>query len=157
MELLDALARDLPQRFPIAKLDRVGRTGFGAGGLHVLFEAVVAERALPRAPIVMKPVDHAERAVDHAIPTAVADVRLNIDGVELGANDRAGRATLQATGAHAVLAYIGVEQPGYVSGILRRERNRALDKAHMPPRGCPQRRRVVVRHAGEMKAVLRQL
>src|SRR3712207_9063145 len=47
----------------------------------------------------------------HAVAAAVADVALHHHGAELGAEQRAGRADVQAAGVRAVLADVGGHQP----------------------------------------------
>ena len=56
-------------------------------------------------------VDHAERTGRHAVAAAVADVLLDDDRAELGAEERAGRADVEAGGVRAVLADVGAHQP----------------------------------------------
>src|SRR5262249_39662537 len=93
------------------ELDGVGGTRLGARGLESGAHAVVAERALlGRARDRVDP-DHAERAGADAVAAPVADVRLDDHRVELGADDRAGRADLPAAGLHAVLADVAHQEP----------------------------------------------
>ena len=80
----------------LAELDRVGRARFGAGRLEAALQPVIAERAFVRLAVLEAEIDDAERAGRHAIAAAVADVLLHDDGVELGAEERAGRAGFQA-------------------------------------------------------------
>ena len=103
----------LAQVGQIAELDRIGGARVRAGGLHIVLEAVVAERALPGAAVVLAPLDHAERTRRHAVAATVAYVLLDHDRAELGAEQRAGRAYLQAGGVGAVLADVGGHQPSH--------------------------------------------
>src|SRR5205823_2463879 len=105
-----------------------------------------------RPAIVVPPRDHAERARRDAVATAIAHVGLDVDRAVLGADDRAGRTGLEAAGALAVLAHIGHHLPrdrsgGPGAGGPLRERD-------VTPRRGAERRGVVVRHAGQVKAVI---
>ena len=55
--------------------------------------------------------DDAERTGNDAIATAVADVLLDIDSVELGTNNGTGRASFLAGRVGAVFANIALHQP----------------------------------------------
>src|SRR5581483_6349415 len=117
------------QLVDLAELDRVRRARLRAGRLVAALQAVVAERALPHAPVLLLPeqrqrerrvsgaawkialVDHAERTRGNAVAAAVADVFLHDDGAELGAEERARRARVEAAGVRAVLADVGLHQP----------------------------------------------
>src|SRR5690606_17835678 len=74
VELRDPALGELDELVVGAELDRVGRAGLRAGGLEAVLEAVVAERALGGAAVVVVAVDDAERARRHAVAAAVADV-----------------------------------------------------------------------------------
>src|SRR5207237_3902337 len=89
--------------------------------------------------------DHAKGAGADAVAAAVADVRLDDDGVELRADDGAGRAHLEAAGLHAVLANVGHQQPAPLAAV-RRE---LLDEPHVAPVDAVEPPRVVVAVAGE--------
>src|SRR5581483_9027990 len=97
-----------------------------ARGLVAALEPVVAERALPDASVLLLPerpgrrvrrgrqvplVEHAEGARGDAVAAAVADVLLDDDGPELGAEQRSRRADVEAAGMRAVLADVGAHQP----------------------------------------------
>ena len=69
------------------RIDSVGHAAAQAGCSAGLLP-VVAERALERAPVVRPAIDDAERAADDAVAAAVADVGLDVDRAELGADDR---------------------------------------------------------------------
>src|SRR5687767_1349196 len=86
MQLLHALLRSFAQFADRSELDRIRRTRLGAGRLQPALQPVVAERALLRGVRHRIDVDDAERAGRDAIATAVAGIRLNDDGVELGAD-----------------------------------------------------------------------
>src|SRR6478735_5856166 len=65
--------------------------------------------------------DDPEGARCHAVAAAVADVVLHDDGPELGAEERAGRAHVEAGGVGAVLADVGGHEPPHVRhGGVRR-------------------------------------
>src|SRR6266404_3613343 len=85
------LLLELPDR---AEPNRVGGAGLGAGRLHAGLEPVVAERALLSRVRGWIDVDHAEGTRGDAEPAAVAHVRLDHHGIELGADDAAGRRQL---------------------------------------------------------------
>ena len=113
-------------------------------------------------------VDDAERARRDAVAAAVAHVGLQDHGVELGADERAGRAGVQAAGVRAVLADVGHEDPVVhaataptstgrrrppSSALATRSRTSSsgaaarvgeLDEAHVPPGGARQLAGVVV-------------
>src|SRR5262249_22207779 len=151
LELRHALAADAFQLVELAETDRIGGAGLGAGGLQLVLEPVVAERAFPGAPVVLPAIDDGEGATHHATARAVADIGLHVDAVELGADDRAGGAILQAAGALAVLADVGGHEPGKVAAPL------ALDEGHVSPGGGAQVRGVVVGEPGEDEAVIGEL
>jgi hypothetical protein len=113
VQLLDALLGTCPQFVDRPELDRVGRAGFGARRLETVAQPVVAQRALEHPAVVRPLVDHAVRAGRHAVAAAVADVLLYDDGAELGAEQRAGRAHVQAGGVRAVLAHVRGHQPAH--------------------------------------------
>src|SRR5206468_758207 len=106
-----------PARGPLAQLvqrpelDGIGRAGLGAGGFHAVAEPVVGQRALPDPAVPGPLVDHAVRAGRDAVAAAVADVLLHYHRAELGPEQRAGRADVQAGGVGAVLAHVGGHQP----------------------------------------------
>ena len=79
-----------------AVLDRLGRARLRARRRHARAEPVVAQRALPRPAVALALVDHPVRAGGDAVAAAVADVLLHHHGAELGAEQRTGRADVQA-------------------------------------------------------------
>jgi len=166
----------LAQLGQLAELDRLGGAGLGARGRLALLEPVVAERALERPAVVLAQVDDAVRTGRDAVAAAVADVRLDDDRAELGAEQRAGRAHVEARGVGAVLADVRRHQPLHAVGaglrrlVVARRRadrrhpeigdadvERLLDERHVPPGGGTELLGVVVRHAGEEVAVLGHL
>ena len=106
LELREPLVGALAQLVELAELDRVGRARLRARRLVAALQPVVAERALPDAPVLLLAeerqrerrvvgrarqvalVDDAERARRHAVAAAVADVLLHDDRAELGAEER---------------------------------------------------------------------
>src|SRR3954451_24540897 len=94
------------------------RVHLGAGRLEPVLEAVVAERALGGAAVLLVAADHAERARRDAVAAAVADVGLHDDRVELRAEEGASRAGIETAGVGAVLADVRHEQPA-VAAVLR--------------------------------------
>src|SRR5689334_5923517 len=145
MQLLDALLCAHFELLDRAELDRLRRARLRARGLHAGLQTVVAERALLRRARSGVDVDHAERARRDAIAAAVACIGLNNDGVELGADDRAGRTDLQTRRLNAVFAYIAHQQPTTVFAVV----GELLDELHVAPMNAVQRARVVVAVAGE--------
>src|SRR5205823_6263006 len=72
--------------------------------------------------------DHPEGACRDAVAAAVADVVLDHDSAELGAEDRPRRADVEAAGVGAVLAHVGLHQPAEVLlALLDRVRRLLLD------------------------------
>ena len=124
--------------------DRLRRARLRARRGHVVLEAVVAEGALVRATVHLAAIDDAVRAGRDAIPAAVADVLLHDDGAELGAEERARRAHLQARGRGAVLAHVGGHEPAHSapSSIAARRRRRGA-RSRPPARPCCRRTRPV--------------
>src|SRR5213595_3056817 len=145
LELSDAFLGAGPQLGNRPELDRVGGTGLGARRLEAHLEPVVAQGALLGRARHRVDVDHAERARGNAGPAPVAHVGLDHHRVELGADDRAGGAHLQASRLDAVLAHVAHHQPAAVVGSLE-----LLDEAHVPPVDAIQLAGVVVAVAGEL-------
>src|SRR3954468_7828887 len=152
-----------------AELDRVRRARLRARGLEPVLEPVVTQRALRGPPVVRVAVDHPERTGGHAVAAAVADVRLHDHGLELGADQRARRARVEAARVRAVLADVRHEEPlvelrdavrlGPLNEIdvVLPLRDR-LDEAHVPPSRRAQPAGAVVRAAlAEHRAVARQV
>src|SRR3982074_3291325 len=109
----------LLQLLDIAELDRCRRAGLGAGRRHVVFEAVVAERALVGRPrlelaVLWGAVDDSEGTGRHAETAAVADVLLDIHRVVLGPDQCPRRAGLEAGRIGAVLADVRHHQPALI-------------------------------------------
>src|SRR5581483_10553919 len=126
LELREPRIRALSQLFQRAELDRLRRACLRARRLVPAFEAVVAERALPDPAVLLASeergrrvgsglevplVEDAERTCGDAVAAAVADVLLDDDRAELGAEERAGRADVEARGVRAVLADVGLHEP----------------------------------------------
>src|SRR5699024_9173028 len=101
----------------VTELDRLSRAGLRTGRFLPIDEAVVAERALVRRARIrhvhvrglavlavggsvdragIAAFDDAEGAAGHAGAAAVADIVLNDDGVEFGAEERPRRAYVDA-------------------------------------------------------------
>src|SRR2546422_8272000 len=127
------------------ELDRVCGAGLRARGLEPHLEPVVAERALLRRTGHRVDIDDAERARGDARPAAVADVRLDHDGVEFGTDDGAGGTHLQASCLDAMLADVAHHQPAAVVGTLE-----LLDEADVPPVDAVQLAGVVVAVAAQL-------
>ena len=111
VQLGDAALRHVHELVVGPELDRVGRARLRARGLEAVLHPVVAERALRGAPVDLVAVHDAEGARRDAVPAAVADVGLQDHGVELGPDQRAGRARVEAARVGAVLTDIGRHQP----------------------------------------------
>jgi hypothetical protein len=81
---------------------------------------------------------NAERARRDAVATSIADIVLDDHAPELGANDRAGRARIEATRVHTMLADVTEHEPGdAIPGW-------SFDKRHVTPRGGSEVDRVVI-------------
>src|SRR5258708_15236331 len=76
VQLLHARLRSLSKLADGPKLNRLGRAGFRAGGLHPALQPVVTERALLRRVRNQVDLDYAERTVRSAVSAPVAGVRL---------------------------------------------------------------------------------
>ena len=162
MERLHPLLRPPAQLVEVPVLDRVGGAGLGAGRLQPVLQPVVAERTLMRPAVGRAERRHAEGAGGQAVAAAVADVLLDVDRVELGADDRAGRAGLQAAGVDAVLADVAEHQPVALEGLQARRPPagavaQPLDEGDVAPGGRAQVDGVVVAEASPPEVVRRQL
>src|SRR5258708_7186694 len=118
VQLLDPCLRSLSKLAYGAELNGLRRTGLRAGRLHATLQPVVTERALLRRVRDRVDVDDTKRAGRDAVAAAIARVRLDDDGVELGADDRPGGADLKTRGVDAVLAHIAHQQPSAVLTVL---------------------------------------
>ncbi len=163
VQLADPLLRPLPELVQGAELNGFGRARLSASGLQPGADPVVAQCALPGAPVFLTPFDHAERARRDAVAASVADVGLDDHRAELGAHQRTGGTHVQAGCLGAVLADITGHQPARAvrhrvrrDGGARRDLTGTpdlLDERDMPPRRGAQGARVVVGHAREQEAV----
>src|SRR5262249_20322509 len=127
------------------ELDRLRRARLRAGRLHAVLQPVVTEGALLGDVVDRVDLDHPERAGRDAVAAAVADVRRDHDRVELGPDDRAGRADLEAAGLDAVLADVAHHQPA----PLRAVGAELLDELDVAPVRAVEAAGVVVGVAGE--------
>src|SRR5207302_450772 len=91
-------------------------------------QPVVAERALPDAPVVLALIQHAERARRHAVAAPVAHVLLYDDRPELGPEESAGRTHLEARRLRAVLADVRRHEPPHTVALLVGRKALALDQ-----------------------------
>src|SRR3954471_24074978 len=183
LELLESLFSPCPQLVDLPELDRVGRARLRAGGLVPAFEPVVAERAFPDPAVLLLPedrqvqgrllgrprrqltlVEDAERTGWDAVAAAVADVLLHHDRPVLGAEERSGRADVEAGRMRAVLADVGAHQPAKsVVGTridprlvaVEAQRRALLDEGDVAPRVRSQLGGVVVGLAAPEQPVLR--
>src|SRR5436309_3388281 len=146
LELVHALLRAGAQLADGAELDRVGRTGFRAGGLEPDAHAVVTERALLRRARDHVHIDDAKGTAGDAGAAAVAHIRLDYHGVELGADDRAGRAHLDTAGLDAMLAHVAHHEPAAVVRAVE-----LLDELDVPPVRAVELARVVVAVARHLR------
>src|SRR5205823_10802259 len=97
--------------------------------------------------------DHGIGTRRDAVAATVANVLLNVDGVELGANDGVGWADLETTGVRTVLADVGHHRPGdRLVGTL----GRLFYKANVAPVGMIELAGVVVTIA-ELERIVRKL
>src|SRR5262249_42662266 len=127
------------------KLDRLGRTSLRAGRLEASLHPIVTERALLRGARNRVDFNDAERAGCNAVAAAVAGVRLNDDGIELGPDNRARGADFEASRVHAVFADIAHKQPAAVFPVI----GELLDKFHVTPVDTVEPARVIVAIAAE--------
>src|SRR5262249_22402499 len=125
---VQARTGDLPHRAQIAELDRLGRARLCAGRRQVRLQPVVAERALSRQAARLVEADDVVRAGRDAVAAAVADARLDIDGVELRPDDGVRRAHFHAARLRAVLADVAHHVPGHAA-----LGGRALMELHVAP------------------------
>src|SRR5581483_10106349 len=91
-------------------------------------------------------VEDAEGTGRDAVAAPVADVLLDDDGSELGAEERSRRADVEARRVRAVLADVGAHQPAEPLAVAAR-RDALLDEGDVAPAVRAQRRGVVVRLA----------
>jgi len=91
-------------------------------------------------------VDDAEWARPDAISAAITDVGLDDHGVELGADDGAGRTDFEATRLDAMFAHITHHQPAADGTIFAK----LLDERDMAPVDAIQASRVVIAIATEL-------
>ena len=106
-----AFLRAIAKIIEFTKLNGLRWAYFGAGGSQSNFLPVVAEGAFEGATVLRISLHHSEGARHYAVRAAVADIGLDEDAAELGANDCAGRASLQASGNFAMLAHVRRETP----------------------------------------------
>src|SRR6195952_5529597 len=99
-------------------MDGLGGGGPRAGPVPAGSAPVVAQGALPHPAVVLTLVDDAVRTRRNAVAAAVADVLLHHDGAELGADQRAGRAHVEAGGVGAVLADVRGHQPAELGRLV---------------------------------------
>src|SRR5258708_18475413 len=127
----DAELRTVAQLVENTERDRIRRARLRARRLHSDAQAVVTERALPGAAVVLALVDHAVGTGRDAVTAPVANVLLHDDRTELGAEQRSGRADVEARSVRAVLADVAGHQPTHfrrLTGLLLRERLLLLDE-----------------------------
>src|SRR6266545_5499297 len=139
LELVHALLRPRAQLADRPELDRIGRASFGAGGLEPDATAIVTEGALLRRARDYVHIDDAKGTAGDAGAAAVAHIRLDHHGVELGADDRAGRAHLDTAGLDAVLAHVAHHEPAAIVRAVE-----LLDELDVPPVRAVELARVVV-------------
>src|SRR5262245_35976057 len=144
-----------PARLPLhlldrAEADRLRGTRLRAGRHQVELQPVVAECALEGTSVAFAAVDHPEGAGGDAVAAAVAHVRLDHDRAELGAEDGACWADLQAGGIRTMLADVRVHQPADIAIAL------LLDERDVAPGVGAQTSRVVVGVGQEVQPVVRQ-
>src|SRR2546421_6556444 len=100
------------QLLHLAELDRIRRARFRASRFDAIFYAVITERAFTcRMGTLFVTRDHSKRTGNDAIATAVANILLHVDRVELRANNSPGRARFLARRIGTMLANITLHQP----------------------------------------------
>src|SRR5882724_1415724 len=112
-----------------AELDRLGGTRLGAGRHHADLQPVVTQGALLGGPRDRVYIDHPKRTGGDAVATAVAGVGLDDDRVELGPDDCAGGADLEATRVRAVFAHVAHHEPASAFAVF----GELLDELHVAP------------------------
>src|SRR5687768_9538978 len=145
MELLDPLVCALPEIANRAELNRVGGAGLRARRLHAVLQPVIAQSALLSRAGRGIDIDDAERTCRYTIAAAVAGIRLNHDGIELGAYNRVGRAYFEAGGLNAMLANVAHQEPTALASVL----GELLDKLDVPPVEPVKPARVVIAVAAQ--------
>jgi hypothetical protein len=131
-------------------------------GSRPSFEPVVAEGALVRLAVEWTEGGDAEGTGRNTVAAAVADILLDHDRIELGADDGASRACLHATGVDTMLADVAQHEPVALEGREGRWTSPfpiadPLDEGDMTPGGRAEIAGIVVTHAGEAEIVHRQL
>src|SRR5436190_21905285 len=81
--------------------------------------------------------DDAEGTSGHAVRATVADVRLDVDVLELVMDDGARRASLLAGGRDAVLADVAHHEPAAWRGLVVRQHLKGALLAGWRRSGCP--------------------
>src|SRR5215218_3935055 len=178
VELLYPLFGDSIQLLDLAEHDGVGRAGFGAGRFEAVALAIVAESALEGAAVVWDLGYDAVGTRGDAVAASVADVGLDVDVIELVADDGAGRACLLARRLDAVLAHVAHKSPasqGVELGPARQRLRHVLGERYevhiagqaplswvlyerdVAPGGARELLRVVVGVARQLVAVGREL
>ena len=98
-----------------AEDNRFRRADFCAGRREPALLPVITKGAFERAAGIGKwcgpAIDHAEGTGDHAITAAVADIVLDEDGSDFGADDRTGGTRLETAGVFAVFADVREKNP----------------------------------------------
>src|SRR4029077_7916653 len=160
LQFSEAMTGTLLQLLNVTELDRCRRAGLGAGRGHVVFDAVVAKRALVRRPrlelsMFGGAVDDPEGAGRYAETTAIADVLLDVHRVELGPDQCPRRPGLEAGRSGAVLSDLRHHQPALI--LPARIGLGLFDELDVTPGGGPQRPGVVVTVARHGKAVTGEL
>src|SRR5262249_31805921 len=124
-----------------------------------------SQRSVVGLPRQVTLVENAERARRDAVAAAVTDVLLHDDGAELGSEERAGRAGVEAPGVRAVLADVRLHEPAqglrFQRHLVERslvaveaQRLLLLDECDVPPRVGAEGRGVVVAFARPFQAVV---
>src|SRR5512143_693683 len=146
LELRQAFVGGAPEFGDLSERNRPRRASLRAGGPQPVVNAVVAQRALVDRARGIAQGDHTVGAGRDAILAADADVLLDDDVSQVGADDGAGGAGVQAAGVVAMLARIARKIPSRAGAILAE----LLDEADVPPIGGAQGSGVVVGVAGEV-------
>ena len=104
----------------LAIFNRFGWTGFGTGGYHAIFHAVITERTFVRPVVaIFVASDYTKWAGDDAVAAAVTNILLHVDGIELGTNNGSGGTRLLAGGVGTVFADIATHEPAV--GVEKRQ------------------------------------
>ena len=120
------------------------------------FLAVVTECAFERSSIFFVALNHSERACDHAIGAAVADIRLHIDAAKLGSNDRSSGTGFKTSSVFTMFADVGRKAPRCQFGTVAAapDLRRMFHEFHVSPSRVSDGASVVVGEPGPIEPII---